>query len=47
MRMLLVDKDATIRKLEKGILVIPPLDCDTCAAHTMVLEELREEVLSL
>jgi len=47
LRMLLEDKDATIRKLEKGILVIPPLDCDTCAAHTVVLEELREEVLSL
>ena len=45
--MLLVDKDATIRKFEKGIPVIPPLDCDTCATQTVVLEDLREEVLSL
>ena len=46
LRMQLVDRDATIRKLEKAAPVIPPLDCDTCVAQTLVLEDLREEVLS-
>ena len=47
LRMHLVDRDATIRKLEKAAIVISSLDCDTCAAQTVVLEDLREEVLSL
>ncbi|WVZ63573.1 hypothetical protein U9M48_013196 [Paspalum notatum var. saurae] len=47
LRMQLVDRDATIRKLEKAAPVFPSLDCDTCAAQTMVLEDLREKVLSL
>ena len=42
-----MDRDAIIKKLEKGSPVIPSLDCDTCAAQTVVLEDLREEVLSL
>ena len=46
LRMQLVDRDATIRKLEKAVVVFS-LDCDTCAAQTVVLEDLREEVLSL
>ena len=46
-RLQLVERDATIRMLEKTAPVIPSLDCDTCAAQTVVLEELREEVLSL
>ena len=27
--------------------MVPSLDCDTCATQTVVLEDLREEVLSL
>ncbi|WVZ76688.1 hypothetical protein U9M48_024641 [Paspalum notatum var. saurae] len=46
LRMQLVDRDATIRKLEKAAMV-PSLDYDTCATQTVVLEDLREEVLSL
>jgi len=46
LRMQLVDRDATIRKLEKAV-VVPSLDCDTCAAQTVILEDLREEMLSL
>ena len=47
LRMLVMDKDAIIKRLEKATPVIPSLDCDTCAAQTLVLEDLREEVLSL
>ncbi|WVZ79849.1 LOW QUALITY PROTEIN: hypothetical protein U9M48_027378 [Paspalum notatum var. saurae] len=47
LRMQLVDMYATIKKLKKGTPVIPFLDCDTCAAQTVVLEDLRDEVLSL
>jgi len=46
-KMQLVDRDATIKKLEKGTPMIPSLDYDTSAAQTVVLENLREEVLSL
>ena len=42
-----MDRDATIKKLEKDTPMIPSLDCDTCAAQTVVLGDLREEVLSL
>ncbi|WVZ49129.1 hypothetical protein U9M48_000510 [Paspalum notatum var. saurae] len=45
-RMQLVDRDATIRKLEKAV-VVPSLDCDTCAAQIVILEDLRKEMLSL
>ena len=44
LRIQLVDRDATIRKLEKAT-VVPSLDCD--AAQTVILEDLREEMLSL
>ena len=47
LRMQLVDRDATIKKLEKAAPVFPSLDCDTCAAQTVVLEDLRVQVLSL
>ena len=43
LRMQLVDRDATIKKLVKAAPVIPSLDYDTCAAHTIVLDDLREE----
>ena len=45
--MQLVDRDATIKKLEKAAPVFPSLDHDTCAAQTVVLEDLRLQVLSL
>jgi len=47
LRMLLINKEAILEKLEKATPVIPSLDCDTCASQTLVLEDLREEVLSL
>jgi hypothetical protein len=43
LRLQLVDRDATIKKLEKAAPMIPSLDCDTCAAQTVVLDDLREE----
>ncbi|WVZ76289.1 hypothetical protein U9M48_024276 [Paspalum notatum var. saurae] len=45
--MQLMDRDATIKKLEKTTPVFPSLDCDTCAAQIVVLEDLRLQVLSL
>ena len=42
LRMQLVDRDATIRKLENAAPVFPSLVCDTYVAQTVVLEDLRE-----
>jgi hypothetical protein len=47
LRMQLMDRDATIKKLEKAAPMFPSLDCDTCAAQTVVLDDLRVQVLSL
>ncbi|KAJ1254086.1 hypothetical protein BS78_K121600 [Paspalum vaginatum] len=47
LRLMLVDRDATIKKLEKSAFSIPSLHCHTCADQTLVLKDLREEKQTL